>query len=170
MLSGAEVAVVSDIQFGPYDIPTVFFISKSDDANRVDYGLRLDENCNPVGDEPVFPYWREFENSPPVRVHGLKFYEYAAYGVAEQRSLRRAGNVLEIAVRLKPLPRELIVALEKQPDGKCKATVRTTISEIVGAELLSAYVKLKRAWSVEYVEVHGKHPETGLALCERLKQ
>jgi hypothetical protein len=49
---------------------TLFFISKSDDENRVDYGMRLDSKCAPYGDESVFPYWREFEPLPPVRTSG----------------------------------------------------------------------------------------------------
>src|SRR5450432_4841953 len=73
------------MQFGAHDIETVFFISKSDDRNRVDYGIRLNDHCAPVNDEAVFPYWREFENSPPVRTHSLGIFEYVPYGFSEQR-------------------------------------------------------------------------------------
>ena len=69
-ISGAEES--GDPAWGPHDIQTVFFFSKSDDKNRVDYGLRLDANCRPVGEEPLFPYWREFESEPPgLKTHSL---------------------------------------------------------------------------------------------------
>ena len=168
-LCGAE-AVVPDPKFGPNDIETLFFINKSDDRNRVDYGLRLDENCMPVNEDAVFPYWREFENSPPVRTHSLKFLEYAAYGVASLKSVRRSAEGYDFSLKLKPLSREMTVSTGRGPDGKCRAVVRTTISEVDGAELLSAYVKLKFGWTVDYVEVRGRHPLTGADLCERLKQ
>jgi len=35
------------IPFGAFDVPTVFFISKSDDRNRVDYGMRLGPALRP---------------------------------------------------------------------------------------------------------------------------
>ena len=44
-------ARASAVSFGPNDVPTVFFINKSDDHNRVDYGIRLNEHCAPTGDE-----------------------------------------------------------------------------------------------------------------------
>jgi hypothetical protein len=59
------------VRFGANDLPTLFFIAKSDDRNRVDYGMRLDSRCAPYGDEPVFPYWREFEPPPPVRTRSM---------------------------------------------------------------------------------------------------
>lgn len=48
-------APASELRFGANDLQTLFFISKSDDRNRVDYGMRLDSRCAPYGEEPVFP-------------------------------------------------------------------------------------------------------------------
>jgi hypothetical protein len=164
----ASSAQASDPDFGPNDIPTVFFFSKSDDRNRVDYGLRLDASCQPVGDEPLFPYWREFE--PPVdppgsRTHSLKFFEYAAYGVSEQR-IKKLEAKTEITVKLKAYPREIVITVEKGPDGKCVVTPRSVIAGSPNVELVSAYIKLKSGWSVEYVEVKGRRDGKGVA--ERL--
>ena len=93
-----EVCDNGDPDFGPNDVATVFFFSKSDDRNRVDYGLRLDATCMPVGEEPLFPYWREFESEPPgLKTHSLKFFEYAGYGVSEQRIKKfLGGNLLRV--------------------------------------------------------------------------
>src|SRR5882672_7887991 len=78
-----------DPKFFPFDVPTVFYISKSDDHNRVDYGIHLDDRCVPAENDAVFPYWREFDNAPPVRVHGLGMFEYIPYGISEQRTIRK---------------------------------------------------------------------------------
>lgn len=155
--------------FGPYDIATLFFISKSDDKNRVDYGMRLDASCMPREKEAVFPYWREFEHAPPVRTHPLSLVEYYPYGVATQRMLSQSPTGSEYFVRLKRIKRDLYVRTSKGADGRCTAIVRTTIAGM-DSELLSAYVKLRRPMSVEYVEIHGKSPQTGQPLDERVAQ
>ena len=55
------------VPFGAHDVATIFFISKSDDHNRVDYAIHLDAHCVPVHDDAMYFYWREFEKAPPVR-------------------------------------------------------------------------------------------------------
>ena len=159
---------MTETVFGPNDVPTVFFISKSDDRNRVDYGLRLNDDCLPVGDQPLFPYWRELENAPPERTHPLKFIEHFAYGVAQQRLLRRTPAGAEIEVKLKPLDRAITITAERGADGRCRAVARTIIGGVANIELVSAYVQLLRPMSVEYVEIHGRHPMTGQPVEERL--
>lgn len=162
----ASSAFANDPDFGPHDVATVFFFSKSDDKNRVDYGLRLDAACMPVGEEPLFPYWREFESEPPgLKTHSLKFFEYAAYGISEQRIKKVEGRA-EITVKLKAFPREIVITTEKGPDGKCVVTPRSVIAATPNVELVSAFIKLKSGWSVEYVEVKGR--VNGKGLSERL--
>ena len=167
---GRAIAEETKPAFGPYDIATLFFINKSDDKNRVDYGMRLDASCMPREKEAVFPYWREFEHAPPVRTHPLSLVEYYPYGVATQRVLSQSPTGSEYFVRLKRIKRDLYVRTSKGADGRCTATVRTTIAGMDSSELLSAYVKLRRPMSVEYVEIHGKAPQTGQPLDERVVQ
>jgi hypothetical protein len=164
----ASAARAGEPTFGPHDVQTVFFFSKSDDHNRVDYGLKLDEGCMPVGDEPLFPYWREFEEGGNgKRTHTLKFYEYAGYGVSDQQ-IKKSGGRATIKVQLKALPREIIITTEKGADGKCVVTARAMIAKAPDIELLSCYIKLKTGWQVEYVDVKGKDPKTGAGISERL--
>lgn len=167
---GQAVAADAKPAFGPYDITTLFFISKSDDRNRVDYGMRLDADCLPSEKEAVFPYWREFENSPPVRTHLLSYFEYYPYGIATQRMVSRSAKGSEYFVRLKRIHRDLYVTTTKGADGRCTAMVRTVIAGQDGSELLSAFVKLRRAMSVEYVDIHGRAPSTGAPIEERIHQ
>ena len=172
---GLSVAALTDTaradepQFGPTDVQTVFFINKSDDHNRVDYGMRLTAQCAPVNDNAVFPYWREFEHAPPVRTHPLGFFEYVPYGFSEQRMIRRTQTSGEHLIRLKQLDRPILIMSKKGADGHCSATAFARIGGVDGAELVSVYVKLKGPMSVEYIEIHGKNLTTGADILERIR-
>jgi hypothetical protein len=156
------------MQFGANDVETVFFISKSDDHNRVDYGIRLTSHCAPVNDDAVFPYWREFENSPPVRTHSLGMLEYVPYGFSEQRLVHRTLTGGEQLVRLKQLARPILVVTKKEADGHCTAVARARVGGVEGAVLTSVYAKLAGLTSVDYIDIHGKNPQTGADLTERV--
>jgi hypothetical protein len=165
------VAHAADPTFGPHDIPTLFFISKSDDRNRVDYGMRLDANCAPAKREAIFPYWREFEHSPPVRTHSLGMFEYTAYGVSWQREApRRNPTGSDYELQLKHVDRKVWVTVTKGSDGQCSALVRTTIAGVKYAQLLSIYVKLSGPLSVAYLDIKGRNLETGQLVEERIKK
>jgi hypothetical protein len=168
-LSPSRPARAAEMAFGPYDVPTVFFIAKSDDRNRVDYGIRLDATCSPVNDDALVLYWREFEKSPPVRTHPLSFIDYLPYGVSDQRTLSRSATGGEYTLKLKQLARQIVVTTKKEADGKCSATARATISG-QKALFLSVFAKLASAISVDYIDILGKHPETGAAITERVKK
>ena len=160
---------MTETVFGPNDVPTVFFVSKSDGEGQVDYGLRLDDACLPVGEEPVVPYWREYENFIYLGgTHPLSWLDRRAYGVADQRVVKRSAEGAELAIRLRPLSRELTISVSKGSDGKCRAVAHTTIGAVAAAEFTSAYIKLKSRMSVEYIELRGKHADTGETLTERL--
>ena len=156
-----------------FDVPTVFYISKSDDRNRVDYGIHLDEHCVPIKDDALFPYWREFENSPPVRVHTLGMFEYIAYGISEQRTIRKtpAGGVY--LVRLRQFDKTPInIITKKDPDGRCTSEARSQING-KESELTYVYVKLRAGGltpSVEYVDLHGRDLESGQGVSERMRR
>lgn len=166
-------AAAQDPQFGPHDIATVFYISKSDDKNRVDYGIRLDERCAPTRDEAVFQYWRHFE--PPengTKTHMLGTFEYIPYGISEQRSIRKIPSGGIHIMRLRQFGKTPIaIVTTKQADGKCTSQARSLING-KEAELSYIYVKLGKGGlvpSVDYVDVHGKDLETGAELTQRMK-
>jgi hypothetical protein len=153
--------------FGANDVPTVFFISKSDGANRVDYGIHLDATCSAANDEAVVPYWRQFE-PPPVHTKALGMFARMGYGIAAQRAVKRGPAGGDYALRLKQVGRPIGIATRRGENGRCIATARTTISG-VNAELSSIYVKLSGPLSVEYIEVKGRDFRTGKLLIERIK-
>jgi hypothetical protein len=169
VLAPPSPARAEEIAFGPYDVPTVFFISKSDDKNRVDYGLRLDATCSPVNDDAVFLYWRVFEKAPPVRTKPLSLLDYIPYGVAEKRVVKRSPTGGEYAMRLKQFGRPIVIATKKEENGKCSAVARAPING-KDAQLLSVFAKLAGLASVEYIDVFGKDLESGASITERIKK
>ena len=166
-------ALARDPKFSAFDVQTVFYISKSDDRNRVDYGIHLDASCAPVGDDAVFQYWREFERSPPVRVHGLGMFEYIPYGISEQRTISRTSSGGSHTIKLRQLDKMLIrVVSQKGADGRCSAEARTVISS-KECVLIFAYVKLRKgglAPSVDYIDLHGRDVSTGQEVLGRLQK
>ncbi len=156
--------------FGPYDVQTVFYINKSDDHNRVDYGMRLDAHCLPVNDSAVFPYWREFEHAPPVRTHTLKFYEYAAYGFSSQRIVEKGKSGARYLLQLKQVNRPILITTGRDSAGHCAAKAYAKIQGDRHAQLSHIYVKLAGILRVAYVDVYGHDPASGKKLVERMKR
>jgi len=170
----ATDAAAQDPQFGQFDVPTVFYISKSDDKNRVDYGIRLDQRCAPVRDEAVFQYWRHFE--PPengTKTHMLGTFEYIPYGISEQRSLHKTQTGGVHIMKLRQFAgTPIAIITKKEADGKCTSQARAMING-KESELSYIYVKLGKGGlvpSVEYVDVHGKDLETGAEIVARMNK
>ena len=151
----------------PHDVETVFYISKSDDHNRVDYGIHVDKTCAPASDDAVYPYWREFEPPPPVRTHGLGTFEGRAYGLSSQHTLRKTadGGVQEIVLRqFESMP---ITIFTKQDHGTCVARAEATIAG-KQAQLLYAHLTLKGMLGVDHVVMYGKDLQTGQGIEQRI--
>jgi len=157
------------IPFGPHDVETVFFIDKSVGRNRVDYGIHLDDHCAPTNDGAMFPYWRLFESSPTTR-SSLGVFEYVGYGLSEQRLVHRTQTGGDQLMRLKQLDRPILVTTKKEADGHCSAIARARVAGVEGAVLASVYVKLSGPLSVDYIDIHAKHPQTGADLVERVNK
>lgn len=127
LLAVATVAH-ADVQFERHDVATIFFIDKSDDRNRVDYGIHLDTSCHPASGSPMEVYWREFEGGRDGRVtHGLNMFEGPVYGVGSQRVVetRPDGMTMEIDIRALS-SRHLQIHTARAPHG-CTARASTTI-------------------------------------------
>jgi len=156
--------------FGPNDIETLFFIAKSDGVNRVEYGMRLDGNCAPYGDEPVFPYWRVLEPPPPARTKAMGAMAKLGYGIATQSVLKRTSSGGEATIQLRQVARTISIKTSRGASGRCTALVRTKIGSVPYAELLSIFVKLSGPLSVAYIDIKGKNPETAQPIEERLRR
>ena len=95
------------IVFGPRDVETVFFVTKSSDRNRVDYGIRLSERCAPVNDDAMFPYWRDFGGVAAgadalarlPRLHPVRVLASSASFIARGRAAIRLSGSSSFRVR-----------------------------------------------------------------------
>ena len=154
--------------FGPYDIQTVFYIAKSNDKDRVDYGMRLDRYCAPISDDAIFPYWRELQHAPPVRSHKISWIQYAAYGFSEQRTLAKSKHGGRYLVQLKQVDRPILVVTQQDKDGHCASESYTKIQGVKSAKLDHIFAKVSGLMSVDYIDVHGTDTKTGKALVERM--
>jgi Domain of unknown function (DUF4833) len=156
-----QAALADEIAFGPNDVPTVFAISKSDDHNQVQYALRLDARCLPVGKEPVFGYWREYEKTPN-RLLGLSWLDQFGYGIARQQV-----SAERVVMTIKTAPSRQIEVVAAKREKGCAATAYTTISG-KRAALSGIALKLSGPFSVESVTLSGLDPETHQPVSERV--
>ena len=162
-------ALASEPHFGANDLETLFFISKSNDQNRVDYGMRLDSKCAPYGAEPVFPYWREFEPPPPVRTKLMGAFAKLGYGISAQQVVRRDAAGGDTVIKLRQVGRVIFVTTSRAANGRCSALVRTTVANTPYAQLVSIFVQLSSPLSVSYIDIKGTDLATGKPIVERLR-
>jgi hypothetical protein len=130
----AETAASSAAQ--TIEIPSVFFVSKSENRNQVHYALAVDQDCLPTGLAPLRAYWREYEKSPSARAP-LLAREEAAYGIASQSA---NGNWLKVSLRALP-SRTLEIQTARAADGSCQTWTHTTIAG-TEAQLYQIHVSL----------------------------
>ncbi len=108
-------------------VDSALFISKSENKNQVHYAVRVDERCDPLGDAPVYAYWRMLERGQNA-TEPLLDREQAAYGIARQDIVRTESGVF-VRVLLRALPsRPITIRVERGPGGSCTSTALTTIS------------------------------------------
>jgi hypothetical protein len=168
VLSIAAVAH-ADVGFGPHDVATIFFIDKSDDHNRVDYGIHLDAQCHPASGSPMEVYWREFEGGRGGHVtHGLNLFEGPVYGVGSQRVVetRDEGATIDIDVRALS-SRHLHVETQRTPSG-CTARASLTIA---GTTAYLDHVHLTLGdgpGSLRFADIYGEAVAGGAATHEHI--
>jgi hypothetical protein len=134
--------------------PLLFSISKSENKNQVQFALRLDASCAPVGEAPVFAYWRMLEQGPTA-TEGLLDREQPAYGIASQAVEARRDGYSAVRMTLRAFPRmPLLVESRRAPEGTCSATVRTPIDG-VDANLFNVHVVLRWPFGVARLLVTG---------------
>jgi Domain of unknown function (DUF4833) len=153
------------VQAGSAAIP-VFHIAKSENKNQVHYAVKVDSHCRPVGEQPVYGYWRNLENGEKD-VSKLLNHELPAYGLTEPRAIRVTPTGGEVHIALRGFPdRALIIQTLKTADG-CRARALTSIAK-QSAVLRSIYVKLGFLFSVDYAIVRGVRLPDGQPVQEKV--
>jgi hypothetical protein len=157
----------SDEQEQAWSVPTVFFVAKSENKNQVHYGIHLDEQCAPVGDTPVYAYWRMLEHGP-TSVEPLLSREVRAYGIAEQRVLERGPLMARTRVTLEAL-RSRPIIVESYSDGsRC---VARAVLPVTGAPAVlgNVFVQLRWPFGVAFLLLSGHALEGGGVVREQVE-
>jgi hypothetical protein len=156
------ILLLAQLRFAPTDVPSVFYIGKSENKNQVHYALQLDERCAPRGAAPVFGYWRNLEKGPSD-LSPLLGIEQPAYGIATQSV---SGNTVRVTLRA--LPERPIAITARKEAGGCSAVASVRIN---GAEARLRDVWVKLAWplGVDHLLVTGWN-QSGQPVREMIKR
>lgn len=170
MAAGVFVAAAAprtaraDVDFGEHDIRTIFYISKSDDRNRVDYGIHLDATCQPVGPTPLYAYWHRFEPGQPT-IGELNGMDERAYGITRQHVRTAAPNGVWLEMHLRGFPEQrFLILVQRNGGGQCLARAMIPI-ESRDAYLDHIHVTLGFV-GVDRVTLHGRDTRNGDELTE----
>lgn len=148
--------------FDADDVPTVFSIRKSIDENRIDYGIALDSDCRPVGDEPVRAYYRRSSGS----TRGLSFIERTVVGTRNQR-VQRTDDGGRVSFRVRSLSDRNLVITTRSTAAGCQATVSTRVSGSP-AQLTDVLAVFTSPRSIHHVELRGR-TSNGQLLHENIR-
>jgi hypothetical protein len=143
---------------------SVFHIDRNKNRNQVHYGVHLDEQCRPVGPEPVYNYWLRREEDPP-QVRPLSYFQQAAYGFQKQE-IESDGR---IEIRLRALPDRQLVVRVASVEGSCKAETFLTING-KQSYLEKVFVFADEGVfvpTVRYIELFGRSND-GLTVYEKI--
>jgi hypothetical protein len=142
------------------EIPSAFFISKTQNKNQVHFAVRVDDACAPMGPAPVHAYWRMLERGPRV-TEPLLDKEQRAYGIERQTM---DGRFVRITLRAVP-SRPITIQTWRAADGTCASSSAMTISGF-SARLFNVHVALK-AFGVDYLLLTGWRDD-GAVVRERV--
>jgi hypothetical protein len=139
----------------------LFSIAKSENKNQVQYDVRVDGDCVPAGDAPVFAYWRMLEEGP-ARTAPILSREQRGYGLESQTVLARTAEGGTVRIVLRALPgRAITVETGRGAGGACRALATMAIAGLP-AHLFNVYVRLKwdgvdflllRGWTMDGARV-----------------
>ena len=164
----AAVADAGDVvSFGPHDVRSAFYVSKSENQNQVHYGVRVDSECRPQK-KPVFGYWRRLRGGERVDAPLVGPGRHL-YGASDEQqvSVSEHGGTVRMFVKAAKQVR-ITIQLEKG-EGGCKATATTNIKG-TPARLAYAFLQLTRfGLGVKYVELVGKRVSDGAEVREQIR-
>lgn len=147
---------------------SVFHIAKSENRNQVHYGVRVDDDCRPVGATPVYGYWRDFEVGPSARSELLD-REQPAYGLTRPRFVEHRDEGGTVSIGLRGFPDRSIRVETFREGESCRARALTKIGGQV-AVLNHIYVELGLLFSIDYVIVRGLRLPDGRPIQEKVDE
>ncbi len=158
-----DVSFADEVEMGPYDVPSLFHIAKSENRNEVHFAARLDAQCALREDDGVEAYWRDREISESATAD-LLFIERPAYDLDD---LDRVGPYRARFV-LRALPqRKFELEVSRKEDGRCSARAITTVGG-EPARIRRVYVQLS-GWSIDYLIIQANRLRDGALIEELVK-
>lgn len=159
------VPALADPTFGEHDVRTVFHIAKSDDRNRVDYGIHLDDRCRPVGSQPIYAYWHRFEPGA-ARYGDLNAFDAQVYGIVRQEVRSRASTGTWTEMRIGAMPNLSILVLTQRVGDRCVARARIDVNDRP-AYVDRVFVQLDPPFGISHVVFSGVDVESARPVSER---
>ena len=147
-------------------IRSVFFIAKSENRNQVHYGIKVDGACRPFGHQPVYGYWRDFEDGPRA-TSPLLDREQSAYGLTRPFSIKRHSQGGEVLIGLRGFPDRRIRIQAFESEKGCRARAVMSIRKQPSV-LSSIYIELGFLFSIDYVLIRGVRIADGRPLSEKV--
>ena len=162
----AELSSAASSRLPIAPVASVFHIKKSENKNQVHYAMQVDAACRPVGEQPLYGYWRDLERGP-MAVSQLLEHEQPAYGLRSPRLVRRhtTGGLVRVSLRAFPA-RPLSIDVLRTASG-CGARAIVTIAG-QPAVLSSIYVDLGFLFSVNYARLAGVRVSDGQPVQEKI--
>jgi hypothetical protein len=104
---------------------SVFYISKSDNQNQVHYGIHLNADCSPKGNNPVYPYWKLANG----KTEDLLDLEKPAFDLASQSV---SGNVVTLEInglKNSGIDRPIILKTSRSNNNQCQTQAFIKINQ-----------------------------------------
>lgn len=151
----------------PREGAPLFSISKSENKNQVAFAVRLDAECRPLGEAPVYAYWRMLERSPAA-VEPLLPVEQGAYGIGHQRVVERGESGGAVRFALRALPDRGIVVHTAHQGSMCAAAASTRIADIP-ARLFNVHARIAWPFGVDSLLITGWAESDGRVVRETMR-
>lgn len=147
----------------------LFSIAKSENKNQVQYAVRVDERCAPLGAAPVFAYWRMLEQATDRR-EPLLDRELPAYGMSSQSVTVQGAGGGKVQITLRAVStRAIEVETWRDASGECRGSATLLISGTL-ARLFNVYAKLRWPWGIDYLLLQGWSLDGSRVIREILRQ
>lgn len=147
-----------------HELDSVIFLTKNTNQNQVHYGVRVDERCRPLEDEPVYAYWRNLEEGPDDRSE-LIFWEEPGYGVRQPRQVERNEKSGSLQLVIRGVPERMIKLETFTAEEGCAARAFTHINGN-NAVLERIDINVSGWATVHKVEIYGVSATDGKAVSE----
>jgi Domain of unknown function (DUF4833) len=108
------------------DTSSVFYISNNDTDGRATYGVQLNSNCSPSGNNPVYFYWQRADGSK----RELSKLEKTAYGISNSSVSGKKVTFSVNAFQKRGIDKPVTITTSRSSSGSCQATALTTIKGV----------------------------------------